>query len=212
MVQQSRKSAKAREQDEDDLIGSAEPDEPVDMNLGVVWGGVTASWLQQVFGGDRNVVKKKLAEGRCKVVGANRGAPTYSLAEAAACLVAPKFDIEKHLQNMRYNDLPPMLQAAYWDGKLKRQQFEEKAGQLWHDADVQTVLGDLFFSFTTTVKLWVEDVERADGITPAQRKTIVSLTDALLEATHQMLVDAPKRSRTTSSIDERAEEDLDSVI
>ena len=212
MVQQSKKTAKAREREDDDLIGGVEVDDPVNMNLGVVWGGVTASWLQQVFGGDRNVVKKKLAEGKCKVVGENRGAPTYNLAEAAACLVAPKFDIEKHLQNMRYNDLPPMLKAAYWDGKLKRQQFEVKAGQLWHDLDVQNVLGDLFFSFTTTVKLWVEDVERAEGITQGQRKTIVELTDALLESTHQMLVDAPKRGRTTSSIDDRAEEDLDSVI
>lgn len=201
MVQQAKKRGPGRPRKDDtppkedeDLIGEDSA------NLEVVWGGVTASWLAKTFGGDRDTVRKKLAQGGCKPVGNNRGAPTFDLKAAAACLVTPKFSIEEHLQKMRYNDLPPMLQAAYWDGKLKRQQFEKNAGDLWHTSDVQAVLGDAYFAFSTTVKLWAESLDRAHGITPEQRTTIISLSDKLLADIHQRLVEAPKHGRTPSSV------------
>lgn len=186
---------------DDDLIGDVDDaPETLSTNLFDVLGGVSATWLQQVFGGDRNVVMKKLATSRCKVVGRNKGAPLYSLKEAAACLIKPKFDVDEYMQSMRYNDLPPMLQAAYWDGKKKKQEYEIKAGELWHTSDVQAVLGDTFFSFTTTVKLWVEEVDRTNGLTHEQRATIGKLTDKLLDSVHRMLVEAPQRGQTQSSI------------
>ncbi len=191
-----RKDAVPPEPEEEDLIGAVEES----TNLELVWAGVSVSWLSKVFGGERDLIRKKLAKGGCKPVGMNRGTPTFNLKEAAACLVTPKFSIEDHLKSMRYNDLPPMLQAAYWDGKLKRQQFEKNAGELWHTTDVQNVLGDAYFAFASTVKLWVEALDRKHGITPEQRTTLVALSDNLLADVHQRLVEAPKRGNTPSSV------------
>jgi hypothetical protein len=205
----SRKAPQAP--DDDDLIGTTEEkDEPVNMDIADVWAGVSSHWLHQVFGGDRAVVKKKLAEGGCEVIGRSKGSPLYRLKDAAAFLVPPKVDIEAYMQRLRPNDLPPMLQAAFWDGKLKHQKWAENAGDLWRTDDVLAVFGDLAFSFKTTASLWVEEVDRATGLTAEQRALIGQLTDKLLDSVYQLMIEAPKRSQTSSSTVEPLEEEVES--
>lgn len=185
---------------EDDLIGGpAEPAESVSIQLADVYGGVSASWLAQVFGHDKNTVAKKLASAGLEVVGRRNGGPLYRIPDAAAVLVKPKVDLVAYIKTLRPNDLPPMLNVAYWDAMLKRQKWEENAGDLWRTADVLEVFGDLAFGIKTTVNLWVEEVDRQDGLTAKQRQTITELSDKLLSNVYQQLIDAPRKRKTSSS-------------
>ncbi len=188
----------------DDLIGGAsEQDEPLEQvvtALADVYGGVSASWLAQVFGHDKNTIAKKLASAGCEVVGRRNGGPLYRIPDAAAYLVKPKVDLVAYIKTLRPNDLPPMLSDAYWGAMLKRQKFEENARDLWRTESVLKVFGDLAISFKTTANLWVEEVERIEGLTPEQRLLITQLTDRLLESVYQLMVEAPKNGHTPSSI------------
>lgn len=221
MKNPTAKSAKTPkvEVDEDDLIGGiatppAKPpavaadaslgdgDAELMMSVADVYGGVSANWLAQVFGHDKNTIAKKLAAANVEVVGRRLGGPLYRIPDAAAYLVKPKVDLTTYIKSLRPNDLPPMLNDAYWAAMLKRQKWEENAGDLWRTEDVLAVFGDLAIMFKTTVNLWVEEVERIDGITQEQRATLTKQSDKLLEQVYELMVNAPSRRNTVSTIAE----------
>ncbi len=173
------------------------------MDLSLVYGGVSTSWLGQVFGQDPKTVKKKLGKGRCPVVGYTaQKSPLYLIHEAAGFLVKPKVDLVEYIKGLRPNDLPPMLNDAYWAAMIKRQKWQENAGELWHTDDVLRVLGDVAFMYKTTSQLWVEELDRLHSLTPELRETVTRLVDQLLESIHEELVETPIRSRTYASVAE----------
>lgn len=180
---------------EEDLIGDAP-----EMDLARVYGGVSAHWLAQVFGHDKNTIKKKLAAANIEIVGQRNGGPLYRIADAAQYLVKPKVDLVSYVKSLRPNDLPPILNDAYWGAMLKRQKWEENANDLWRTEAVLEVFGDLALSFKTTVNLWVEEVDRQDSLSPEQRKILTDLTDRLLEQVYEQMVEAPKKRKTPSSV------------
>lgn len=192
----------------EDLIGDIDSpsDEPLEAPdkvvtaLADVYGGVSASWLAQVFGHDKNTIAKKLASAGCEVVGRRNGGPLYRIPDAAAYLVKPKVDLVGYIKSLRPNDLPPMLNDAYWSAMIKRQKWEENARDLWRSEDVLKVFGDLAISFKTTANLWVEEVERIEGLTQEQRLLITQLTDRLLDNVYKLMVETPKQSKTRPSI------------
>lgn len=193
---------------------NATPEEREEMakglDLGVVYGGVSAHWLSNVFGMDKNTVKKKLSAS-CTIVGMNKGTPLYTIKEAASYLVPPKVDIDAYMRGLRYNDLPPMLQAAYWDGQLKRQKWQVNAGELWHTTQVLDVLGELAKTVKTTIQLWPDQVQ---GLSDKQRIELQERTDSLLNSIHHIFVTAPQEGFTPSSMEEQnqeASEDMDLV-
>lgn len=188
------------QQPAEDMPGGEESLGPPSMDIADIYGGVTASWLAQMFGHDKNTIKKKLSAANLEVVGQNRGAPTYRLHEAAQYLVKPKVDLVAYVKSLRPNDLPPMLNEAYWSAMLKRQKWEENARDLWRTSDVLEVFGDLAISFKTTVNLWVEEVDRQESLSPEQRKIITTLCDKLLEQLHEQMIESPKKRKTVSSV------------
>lgn len=196
-----RKAAKTKPE-EDDLIGGVEPEEKIRLDPAEVYGGVSANWLATMFGADKNTIKKKLAVSGIEIVGRRNGGPLYRLSDAAAYLVKPKVDLVAYIKSLRPNDLPPMLNEAYWSAMLKRQKWEENAGDLWRTEDVLEVLGDLNFQVRNTVNLWVEEVDRLDPLTDKQREIIVKQADRLLELFYNMLVELPGQRRTASSLAE----------
>lgn len=168
-----------------------------------VYGGVSAAWLAQVFNADKNTIKKKLARGGCEPVGRGRGnAPLYAIHEAAAYLVKPKIDLITYIKSLRPNDLPPMLNEAYWSAMLKRQKWEENAKDLWRTEDVARILGDVAFLYKTTSQLWVEELDRHHGLTAEMRETLIQLVDTLLERIHEELTSLSQRQSTASSVAE----------
>ena len=192
----------------DDLIGfpaerETELEEEFTFDLAETYGGVSAHWLAQMFGADKNTIKKKLAASGIEIVGRRQGGPLYRLADAAAYLVKPKVDLITYIKGLRPNDLPPMLNEAYWSAMIKRQKWEENAKDLWRTGDVLEVFGDLNLMFRTTVNLWVEEVDRINSLTAEQRVTISQNADKLLDQVYEMLVELPaKRKTSNTSVEE----------
>jgi len=195
--------------DIDDLLGPdpAEVSAPSVYGLREVHGGVSLSWLAQVFKMDRQTIKRRLAH--CPPIRLARGnTPLFDLTQAAAYLVTPKVDIAAWIRSLRPQDLPPGLQKEFWDARLKRQRWEREAGDLWHTRDVLDVLGEAFKRIKETAQLWTDDVERAHGLTAEQRITLTRLVDGLQDDLHERLVEMAGARRTSSlaaEVDEGAE-------
>lgn len=157
--------------------------------------GVTVAWLSQVFGMDPSTVKKRLAD--CPPMSRRKAGYVYALPQAAKYLVKPVFDVQTYLRGMKPSDLPPQLTKEYWDAALKRQLWEERAGDLWRTAKVLEVLSDTFLMMKSTIQLWTEDLERKTGLTAEQRTELVKRTDSLQNEIHQSLVEMKSTRRTT---------------
>lgn len=189
-------------EDDEDLIGMDEPPKKIPMAISEVYGGVSANWLAQMFGHDKNTIAKKLAKANLEIVGRRNGGPLYRLADAAPYLVKPQVDLVEYVRGLRPNDLPPMLNDAYWSAMLKRQKWEENAADLWRTEDVLEVLGDLNFQVRNTVNLWAEGIDRIEPLTDKQRQAIMVHADRLLELFYNMLVELPTKRKTQPSLNE----------
>lgn len=204
----SRAAAKnlpPQDDDEDDLLGipakagssSLEyvPEGEVDEN---VFAGVTRSWLADAFRMDPKTVQKRLAN--CPMKGKRHSNPVYDLALAAQYLVPPRVDVSEFIKSMRPNDLPPILQSAYWDAQKKRQDWEINAGELWHTDDVVEVFAETFKVIKTSVTLWADNLEQTSGLTDAQRIALTEMSDALMADIYTSLVKQHERKQTPSQI------------
>lgn len=194
--------------DFDDLIGTPTvagshaldyvPEGEVDADN--IFAGVTRTWLADVFGMDPTTVKKRLAN--CPAKGKRGGFPLYELRLAAQYLVPPRVDIGEYLKSMRPNDLPPILQSAYWDAQRKRQEWEKEAGELWKTEKVIETLSETFKLIKTSASLFADTVEQEHGLTDAQRSTIGKLTDSLMDDIHGSLIRQHDTTRTPSQLAE----------
>lgn len=174
------------------------------LDLGVVHGGVSAAWLGHVFGHDKNTIKKKLSQ--CEIAGRNRGTPLYRIKDAAAWLVPPKVDIMTYIKGLRPQDLPPVLNDAYWGAMRKRQAVLKEAGDTWATDDVLKVFGTAALRIKSSVQLWVDELERVHGLSDEQRRILVQMSDGLLEDVYEIFVTAPKEGRTPSTLIEYEED------
>lgn len=190
-----KEQSSARSSDEPALDG---------LDLGLVYGGVSAHWLAHVFGMDKNTIKKKLA--KCEIAGKNGATPLYRIKDAAAWLIPPKVDIMTYIKSLRPQDLPPVLNDAYWSAMRKRQAVLKEAGDTWATPDVLSVFGTAAIRIKTTVQLWVDELERVNGLSDEQRRILVQMSDGLLEDVHEIFVTAPAQKHTRSTLSEHDEE------
>lgn len=178
--------------------GRAEPD--ITLDATDVTRGVTVGWLSQVFRMDPHTVKKRLAD--CVPLERRKNGYIYDIRMASAFLVKPVFDVVRYLNNMKPSDLPAQLQKEFWDGQLKRQLWEERAGDLWRTSKVLEVFSDTFLRMKSVIQLWSEDVEREVGLTIEQRAVIVRLTDELQNDIQKKLLQMRAVSTTRPMTDE----------
>ncbi len=142
--------------------------------------GVTVSWLAKHFLMDPSTVRRKLAG--CPALRKKTSGAVYSLPEAAAYLVRPKFDVEAYVRNMKPQDLPPALQQGYWAAQVARQKWEMQAQHLWATDDVLNIFGDVFKRVKLATQLWPETLERMTGLSDEQRDILVAQIDVLLDS------------------------------
>lgn len=170
--------------------------------------GVTVSWLSQVFELPVPVVKAKLKFCQPKTVrrrGEKMLSTYYDIKEAAAYLVTPAFSTAEYLRAVKRGELPPALQQQIWDALLKRQKWEENAGQLWRTEKVREVLGSTFQTIKFTIQLWADTVERQTELTPEQRDMIIRMADALQAEIYESLVRQSEQGSTGPQLDEMPE-------
>lgn len=159
---------------------------------------VSLALLTQVFRMDKVTVRKRLAP--CPTIGRSSHGVVWDFKQAASYLVEPRIDISAYIKTMRPQDLPPLLQDSYWSAMRKRQEWEVRAGHLWHTDDVLAVFGELAMTLKSTISLWVENLDRIHGLTKEQRQTMSQQSDNLLEEIFRLLVNEPSKKRTESSI------------
>lgn len=199
----ARKKA-AQDLDLDDLLGTAEDDFedlPLDhpespQVITDIHGGVTITFLAQVFGMAKHTVRKRLAD--LPPMRRTRNAPVYNFVQACSYLVEPKIDLKEYLKTIRPSELPPGLHKDFWDAMNKQQKWAEAAGDLWHTEDVMEVFGEVFKLIKTTCQLWVDNLERIKELTPQQRDALVRATDGLLDDVYRELVELPKQRKTVN--------------
>ena len=158
--------------------------------------GVTVSWLSQVFGMDPKTVKAKLAD--CPPLHRRKAGYVYHLPTACRYLIPPAISAEQYIKTMKPSDLPTAFQQSFWDAALKRQKWEENAGQLWRTDRVREVLGQTFQTIKFTVQLWADTLERQTGLTLEQRELLTQLVDNLQEEIYKALVTQAAEKKTPS--------------
>lgn len=160
--------------------------------------GANVAWLSAAFGMTRRTVLARLAGVKPLRYGA-RHAPIYAFADAAPRLITNTFsvqDIEDAIKRMRPQDMPPMLQAVFWDGQNKKAVWQRNAKQLWHTDDVLEVLADTFKTIRQTMQLWTDTIERAEKLNDQQTAFLRAQVDALQDEIYQRLVKSASRNST----------------
>ena len=185
---------------DDDIFGDSEEEKSLpapSLDLRDVAGGVSLTWLAQVFRKDKNNVKKLLAE--CPVHRyAASNVPLFDLPTAAAYLVPPKVNVAEYIRKMDYRKWPVHLQKEYWAGQASRQKFLLGAGELWHTKDVFSVFTNTFQIIKSQMRLWPASLRETTGLTDAQQKTVERLIDSMQEDLRVALLEAPKEHKTPS--------------
>lgn len=167
--------------------------------------GVSVSFLAQVFAMDPAKVKRLLVN--CPIKHTRKRGRTqtqhlYDLATAASYLVEPKVSVEDVLAQIKTADLPPAINTAFWDAQLKRQKWEENAGQLWRTETIRSCIGGMFQSIKFTVQLWADTIERQTGLSEEQRDLLNEMTDKLQQDIFTSLQENAEQSMTRPQIGE----------
>lgn len=168
-------------------------------------GGVTVAFLAQVFQMDHNKVKRKLVNCPVKARrtrGTMQVQHLYDLKTAAAYLVEARIDPEDIIKSLRKEDLPPSISTAYWDAQLKKQKWEEQAGQLWRTDAISSVIGSMFQTIKFTIQLWADTLERQTGLSEEQRELLNALTDELQQQMFDSLRENAKENMTKPQLAE----------
>lgn len=171
-------------------------------------GGVTVAFLAQVFQMDHNKVKRKLVNCPVKARrtrGTMQVQHLYDLKTAASYLVEARIDPEDIIKSLRKEDLPPSISTAYWDAQLKRQKWEEQAGQLWRTNVISTVIGSMFQTIKFTIQLWADTLERQTGLSGDQRDLLNALTDELQQEMFDAFRENAKQNMTQPQLAELEE-------
>lgn len=170
--------------------------------------GVTSAFLAHAFQMDARTVASRLKG--CPVKkrvrrGTKMATILYDFKTACSYLVTPAMSSKEYLRSVKRNELPPALQQQVWDALLKRQRWEENAGQLWRTERVRSVLGTTFQTIKFTMQLWLETLERQTEVTPAQRKLIVELVDGLQKEVYDSMVKMASENETGPQTEEMLE-------
>jgi hypothetical protein len=182
--------------------GEEEP-EATGMLVEDVKRGVSVSWLAQVFNMDPKTVKARLAD--CPPLHRRKAGYVYDLPQACQYLVKPAFDSKQFLKSLKSADLPPAFQDAFWGAALKRQKWEENAGDLWRTGRVREVFSNVFQLIKSTVQLWTDTVERQVELSKDQKNLIRTLSDSLQQQVYEALLDHAEFQRTPNQLDELSE-------
>lgn len=194
------------DQDDDESLA------PDFMDARHVLGGVSMTWLSTVFRMDKNVVRKRVAQ--CRVLRYERAnAPLFELKEVLPHFVPPATaDLTEHIKKMNKSDLPVYMQDEFWAAQLKRQKWEENAGELWRTEDVVDVFSDTFKTIADTLQMWPDTVEVTNGLTDDQRKTLDHAIESLKSEVYRRMVNnAKSKQHENLRLKEEKEQDTKTV-
>ena len=161
--------------------------------------GVTVGFISQVYGMEPNKVKRLLRN--CPILESRKRGRTqvqhlYDLATASKYLVEPEISVEEILKKIKVEDLPNHINGAFWDAQLKRQRWEENAGQLWRTSTIRGTIGGMFQAIKFTISLWGDTIERQTGLSDEQTEILQTLADDLQQRIFEKLEENAKEKMT----------------
>lgn len=174
--------------------------------------GVTVQWLAKTFRMTRHMVEKKIRHIR-PISEGRHGQPLYDIPEAAGWLVDAKIDMDTFMKTVKMEDLPEKLRDSYWSGKLKRQRYEERAGDLWHTEEMMAFFSKILSDLRDDLQMTPELVERLHGCTPEQYQTIRNAMDSVQENLYEKTVALASKSLIKNQLrSEKIDRDEDDLI
>lgn len=153
-------------------------------------GEATMSQIAQLFETDAKTLPQRMKG----VVPSGRraGYRVYKIADAAARLVKPGYEIEEYIRQMSPQELPALLQKEFWNGQRARVAYEREMGNLWPTEDVIALFAVLQQGIRQTMLLVVDDIDREEGLTDGQRKVFRRISDQAVTKFKEDLTEAFK--------------------
>lgn len=177
---------------------------PSNEQLAILANGMAATTAANLFNQSKEHVQQKLSG--AKIIGRTRmGSPAYDFKDIAQRLARPSPDqVLEYVKKMRPNDLPPIMQTAFWDAQNKKLKFERDSGELFRMDEIEVLLAEVFKNFRMGALLFADTLARETGLTPAQRKIVEGLSDELLASARNALLenDAFEKIRSMREIAE----------
>jgi len=171
---------------------------------GMFYRPVGVKFLADVFRKEQRAIHKALR--KCPVMEwgthQNRPVPLWDFVTAASYLVPPKVDLMDYLSSLNGNNIPPHLNKMFWDAKLAKQRWEERARHTWKDEDVLAVLGDVAMTMKDAMQLWIENLPGKDMMTAEQYEALTASVSDLQDEITKKLIKMPRKRRTQSTITE----------
>lgn len=169
------------------------------LDKSILYDGVSISNLAVIFDLDKRTVSGRIHG--LTPTGTRNGYPTYSLAEACVrCFKPSEEQLREAVRRMGTGDLPVRMQKEFWDSHRSRQTFEENARDLWRTEDLVDVFTEVFKTFRTSVRLFVDAVDRDTEISVRQRGLLEQYSDDLLTETRRLLLENPKFAEIENSL------------
>ncbi len=132
--------------------------------------GFSINQLAELFEMDRRTVTDRLRD--TEASGIRGGHSIYKLLDAAPKLLGTEGSLKSHMASAREKD--------YWDAQLKKQKFEENAGDLWRTDKVIEVFAQVFKQFREAVVVFIDGLEHESGLPPEIIANAKTFGDGLL--------------------------------
>lgn len=140
--------------------------------------GFSINQLAELFEMDRRTATDRL---RNVDPSDNRGGhPVYRMIDAAPALLEITTTVKSKMATAREKD--------FWDAQLKKQKFEENAGDLWRTDKVIEVFAAVFKQFRESVVVFIDGLEHESGLPPKTIAATKGFGDALLIECRQRLL------------------------
>ena len=171
------------------------------MKTGALTDHVSAHMLGQIFSMHSVDVNRRLKQ--CPyVIPKGAKARKYLIRDAAGFLVEPSFDAEDFIAIMKRSELPNVINKEFWDAQLKKQKWEENAGDLWRTSRIRDAMKDMFQNMKFTMQLWVDSLSQQTKLTSEQRELLTDMVDGLQSEIYDTLVRDAETGDTPSTMGE----------
>lgn len=146
----------------------------------MLYDGLNISQLEVILEMDKRAIREKIHQGRVASAGTRNGVDIYKLKELLPWVVKPHYNIEDYIKQMHHNELPKLLTKEFWAGQRAKQDYLEKAGNLWKTEQVVEAIGEIYKLVKMSTLLTTDAVERQVELSEAQRGIIKSIMDGML--------------------------------
>jgi hypothetical protein len=154
--------------------------------------GASISQLGEIFELDRRTVTGRLR--KVKPSGERSGNPTYRILDAAPLLLE-RYVYNEQGELVRNDNRTDESAKDYWDAQLKRQKYEENAGDLWRTDQVVMTISQILKFFRESLVVFMDNLEYDSGLPQEQIAKAKLFCDNLLTSCHKHLNSPPENDR-----------------